>query len=170
MAIPQQHTVTAKAKGLDMTQVYQETSGSVWAYVFTLVPHQQTAEDIVSNVYERACKNVRKYNPKKGSPTTWLLMMARTMVIDHWRQQQRRPQTSTEQLPEIADNQPDVDTRLDVRQWISSLSAQDRELIALKYYLDWDSNTIASFTDSSASTVRTKLQRILEQHPERKSL
>src|ERR1051326_5073323 len=54
----------------------------VYAYVAYRIGDGPEAEDVSSEVFERALRYRWSYNPDKASPITWLMAIARSVLAD----------------------------------------------------------------------------------------
>src|SRR5581483_6809537 len=55
----------------------------VYSYVAYRIGDGQDAEDVTSDVFERAVRYRNGYDPSKGSPTNWVLGIARRALAEH---------------------------------------------------------------------------------------
>ena len=55
----------------------------VYGYVASRIGDGADAEDVTSSVFERAVRYRSTYDPSKGTPTAWVLGIARHAVADH---------------------------------------------------------------------------------------
>jgi RNA polymerase sigma-70 factor (ECF subfamily) len=51
------------------------------------------AEDLTQEILIRVYQNLKSYRPEAGSFQNWMLRVARNLIIDHYRQIRRYPQT-----------------------------------------------------------------------------
>ena len=57
----------------------------VYAYVAYRIGDGPEAEDVSSEVFERALRYRWSYNPDKAAPVTWLMAIARSVLADRGR-------------------------------------------------------------------------------------
>ncbi len=67
-----------------MEQLYREYSDRVYSYIWMLVRHKQTAEDLTQETFYRAYKGYDNFNQQSTIPT-WLLKIARNITYDYFR-------------------------------------------------------------------------------------
>ena len=70
--------------------LYEATSPLVLGLIRRIVGDPQTAEEITLDVYTQVWRSAGTYAKEKGTPMTWLLMLARSRAIDHLRSRARR--------------------------------------------------------------------------------
>jgi RNA polymerase sigma factor (sigma-70 family) len=131
----------------------------VYAYVSYRLGDGPEAEDVTSEVFERALRYRQSYDPSKGEPVAWLLGIARRCM-------QSRPPAHVELDPEQLDGLEETDEQAIDRLMLSSaltrLSTREQELVALRYGADLSAAQIARVLDIRENTVEVALHRALK--------
>jgi RNA polymerase sigma factor (sigma-70 family) len=135
--------------------------GSVYAYVAYRVGPGPDAEDITSEVFERALRYRESYEPKRGEPIAWLIGIARRCVNGAV-SERTQPLDSMSERAAPGDVAEDALRRLSLADAVSQLSARDRELIALRYGADLSGRQIGEILDMSANAVDVAVHRAVE--------
>jgi RNA polymerase sigma-70 factor (ECF subfamily) len=65
-------------------QLYLDNSDRVYRYIYLLVRHKETAEDLTQETFFKAFKSLNKFN-NQASVSTWLLKIARNVAYDYFR-------------------------------------------------------------------------------------
>jgi RNA polymerase sigma-70 factor (ECF subfamily) len=136
----------------------------VYRYVLYLTRDPQSAEDLTAETFERAVRLWHRFDPARGSERTWLCQIARTAALDHLRAEQRRRRRE-ERYASVADRATELESQTLspwLRQALASLSAADREVIALRVILDLDPREAGRVLGISPSACTTRLSRALE--------
>ena len=60
-------------------------------FVLRLVDDRGRAEDVVQETMLRGWRNLDRIDPSRGDPRAYLFAVARNLVIDLWRADERRP-------------------------------------------------------------------------------
>lgn len=130
----------------------------VYSYVAYRIGAGADAEDVTSETMVRALRYRTSYDTTKGTPSTWLLAIARACVSDHL---SNRTTTYVEDLDPAApiEVEADVVNRVAVAVAISRLDDRDRELIALRYAADLSTREIAAVLCLSRGTVDVAIHR-----------
>jgi RNA polymerase sigma-70 factor (ECF subfamily) len=133
----------------------------VYSYVAYRLGDGAEAEDVTSDVFERAWRYRDSYDSRRGEPLPWLLGIARTCV-----------QAALTARPPLAAQTPEVEApgnlehdsllRLELREALAGLSEHDRELVALRYGADLSARQIAELFGQRTNTVEVGLHRALE--------
>jgi RNA polymerase sigma-70 factor (ECF subfamily) len=129
----------------------------VYAYCAYRLGNGQDAEDAASDTFERALRHRSSYDPRKGTPSAWLIGIARRCIDDVVAA--RLP--IVEELPAQTAPEDDAAMRLDVAQMLARLDPHDRELIALRYGADLTARQIGELLQMRAHAVEMALHRAL---------
>jgi len=134
---------------------------AVYAYVAYRVGPGPDAEDITSDVFERALRYRDSYDPRRGEPMAWLIGIARRSVNGAAADPHLAPDPVDERAApgDVAD---DVVRRLSLVDAVARLSEHDRELIALRYGADLTGRQIGAILDMSANAVDVAMHRAVE--------
>jgi RNA polymerase sigma-70 factor (ECF subfamily) len=140
--------------------LYDEYAGMLHAFVRRFSVDPDRAEDVVQETLLRAWRNLDAIDPGRGEPRSYLFSVARNIVIDQWRAQQRRPRlVSDEDAVQAAAITDNVDRMLDgwlVSEALQRLSLQHRAVIVQLYFRG---RTVAEAADElgvPAGTVKSR--------------
>jgi RNA polymerase sigma factor (sigma-70 family) len=134
---------------------------AVYAYVAYRVGPGADAEDITSDVFERALRYRDSYDPKRGEPLAWLIGIARRCV-NGAAPAQTVALDPVEEPVAPGDLADDTLRRLSLQDAVAALSERDRELIALRYGADLTGRQIAEILDMSTNAVDVGVHRAVE--------
>jgi RNA polymerase sigma-70 factor (ECF subfamily) len=134
----------------------------VYAYAAYRLGDGHDAEDVTSEVFERAIRYRRSYDRGKGEPLGWLLGIARRCADDALARR-RGPLKEAEPEEIAADGSVEDETvrRLTVRAALAQLSDRDQELIALRYGAELTAPQIAGVLDAQTNAIEVALHRAL---------
>ena len=135
----------------------------VFGYLTWFTGDRFAAEDLTGETFERALRLWHRFDPRRGSARTWLCQVARTVALDHFRSERRR--TRREQLaapPERFDERFAEGLSPDLEAAVRSLTAGEREVIALRVVLDVDAVTASRVLGISTTNCTTRLNRPLK--------
>ncbi len=148
----------------EFARVVEEQIWRVYGFISYRVASRETVEDLTQLTFERALRAWPRYDSRKGSESTWLLAIARNLVIDHHRADRSDRQTllDEELLPPVAG--PEMSglfTGPELIEAVGKLSEREREMIALKFGGDLTGPEIAAMTGLSLANVQQILSRSL---------
>lgn len=144
----------------------------VHAYLVYLTRDRGIAEDLTAETFEKALRQWRRFDPRRGSARTWLCQIARTTALDHFRAEERRRRregTFAGGEPEYAEDGLFGGLSPELERALAALSAGEREVIALRVLLDLDADTAARVLGISPTNCATRLSRALKKLEERMS-
>jgi RNA polymerase sigma-70 factor (ECF subfamily) len=133
----------------------------LYAYVAYRVGDGPHAEDIVSDVFERALRYRDSYDPRKGGPMAWLVGIARNRLADHAVAAGREEASDAIEAADSASLEDDTVRRLTLARAVHTLDERDQELIALRYGADLTARQIAELLDMRPNAVEVWLHRTL---------
>ena len=133
----------------------------VYSYVAYRIGDGQDAEDVTSDVFERAVRYRNRYDASKGTPTNWVLGIARRAVAEHLGRPVPVPVSPDEF--EAEDEAPSTEEavlgRLTLDDALARLADRDRELLSLRYGADLKARDIAVVLEIETHAVEMALSR-----------
>jgi RNA polymerase sigma factor (sigma-70 family) len=131
----------------------------VYSYVAYRLGDGPDAEDVTSDVFERALRYKDSYDRERGEPIAWLMGIARRCISETLAQRHNpAPPPREEQSEEIDEH---AIRRLALRGAVRSLEERDQELIALRYGADLTARQIADVLGQRTNSVEVALHRAL---------
>jgi RNA polymerase sigma factor (sigma-70 family) len=151
----------------DLERVYQRNVSAVYAFFAYSVP-KVAAEDLTSSTFERVIRAWTTFDPALGNERTWILAIARNLLVDHYRRQSHRDAVSTDEHPELLDRLTAADEQLtraldadELRGWLTLISERERQVLALRYAADLQAADIALVLELTPANVHQILSRSL---------
>ncbi len=152
---------------LSFADAYDEHIWDVYGFFGYRVGSREIAEDLTQMTFERALRAWNRFDPARASAKTWLLAIARNLLIDHYRQDRSHlhEELGEEQTKaELGSLQP-LDQSLglapELAEALATLSTRERELLALRFGGDLTGPEIAEVTGLSLANVQQILSRSL---------
>ena len=158
----------------DFEALYQRHSREVWAVAYARWMNADTATDIMQEAFLRLWKQWEN-GENILNPRAWLLRVTRNLAEDHAKSAFHRngthpPQTmngvrSKEPLPlEFMEHEENFAR---IRVALEALAEPDREILTLRYSLDYSANEIAEVMTINAAAVHMRLSRARQRLAER---
>jgi RNA polymerase sigma-70 factor (ECF subfamily) len=147
---------------LAMQVLYARHHVRVYRFVLRHVRNEATAEDLISEVFLDVWRQAGRFEGR-SAVTTWLLSIARFKALSAMR---RRPdeELDEERAESIVDegDDPEViaqkrDKGEALRQCLTALSAEHREVIDLVYYHEKSVEEVAAIVGIPEATVKTRM-------------
>jgi RNA polymerase sigma-70 factor (ECF subfamily) len=144
----------------------------VHSYLVYLTRNRETAEELTAETFERALRQWRRFDPKRGSAKTWLCRVAHSTALDHFRAEERRRRREHAYASGLSNEVEDglfggLSPQLE--RALAGLSAGEREVIALRILLDLEIQAAARVLGISTTACTTRLSRALKKLEERMS-
>lgn len=155
---------------------YDETIGYAQAVARRMLPPADI-DDILSDAFFQAWRELPRFDPQRGSPVTWLLTIVRSRALDLLRHRRSSPVTAAdEEAPEAASDLPGPQALLEQAQLgsrlhaaLAELSANERWVLGLAYYREMPHAQIAAATGLPLGTVKSLILRAQHKLRERLS-
>jgi RNA polymerase sigma-70 factor (ECF subfamily) len=151
----------------EFANVYEEFFPKLYRYVFHRVEDHATSEDLVSQVFFKALKNLGKFDADKGNVSTWLYSIASNAIVDHYRKDEAH--ASIEDFEEALSYQTrhgetiDAGIRLDqVMDSLRKLPLKNQEIIALRIFEELPFAEIAKIVGIGESAAKMGFARGIE--------
>jgi len=149
---------------------YEQTHLPVFRYIYGLTGGpQEDVEDLTAEAFTRAWRARRAFQGNKEAALGWLMKIARRLVIDDHRRRKARPVTEGEvpvKFPATNPHPEEVAVTGEEQHllWslVRALPDEPREMLVLRYLLDWRVNQIAAYLEIPENTVSVTIHRTLE--------
>ncbi|MGX6446632.1 RNA polymerase sigma factor [Patulibacter sp. S7RM1-6] len=149
---------------LDVSATYTSHLDRVYGFFLYRVGRAYDAEDLTSLTFERVVRHAHRFDPARGSVTTWVFAIAEHVLVDHYRRQGRRDERAfddeRDDRPEEDDPRPlGIDPRLE--RAIAGLSDRERRVVGLRFGGDLTGREIGRLLDVTEANVHQILSRAL---------
>jgi len=134
----------------------------VHGYVAFRIGPGPDAEDVTSEVFERALRYRDSFDPAKGTPTAWLLGIAQHAVDDLFRRRSRQTVTAADDVDAAGRDDADPVSRIAVQRALTQLGARDRDLLALRYGVGLSTKQVATVLKLNPGAVDVAVHRARE--------
>jgi RNA polymerase sigma factor (sigma-70 family) len=152
----------------DFSDVYDEHVWQVYGFFAYRMRNRADAEDLTQQTFERALRAWSRYDASKASVGTWLIVIARNLLVDHHRadrSSRRQPLDELDAghgaLVDRSAGEPDLGLEPDLERALASLGPRDREIVALRFGGELSGPEIAQATGLSLANVQQILSRSL---------
>src|SRR5215475_2373556 len=148
---------------LDFAEFYRRSRDECLRTVLVSVGDQDTAQDLVAEAFARAWASWRTVS-RHPAPAAWVVRTALNANISRWRR--RRREVAVPDLGTVADlptAHGAADSPVDPRIMAAllRLPARQRQVVALRLFLDLDTCRTAEVLGVAPSTVKAHLARAL---------
>jgi RNA polymerase sigma-70 factor (ECF subfamily) len=159
----------ARSDRAAFADIYHEFFTQIYKYTLYRVRDRGTAEDLTAQVFERAMRDFKRYDPRKARLGAWIFGMSRHLISDHFRRQKRHawlplrdqddPVSEKIGPEEVAIQNDDHEQLLTAME---HLTERQRDILALKFSGHLTNRRIAELTNLNESHVAVIVYRALQ--------
>ncbi len=144
-----------------LTDFIRATQNDVWRFV-RFLSDDRHADDLTQETYLRAVKSLPRFSGR-STARTWLLSIARRVVVDHIRYETSRPRMdlhgSSETIASITSLTERHDDNVELRMLIDALDEPRREALVLTQILGMSYVEAAAVCGCPVGTIRSRVAR-----------
>jgi DNA-directed RNA polymerase specialized sigma24 family protein len=148
---------------LDFAEFYREARDDCLRTVLVSIGDRDTAQDLVDEAFARACASWRTVS-RHPAPQAWVVRTALNVGVSRWRRRRREvPVADPGQVadPAVTGGTPAGPVDPPVMAALLRLPARQRQVVALRLFLDLDTIRTAEVLGVAPSTVKAHLARAL---------
>src|SRR5687768_9687764 len=149
----------------EFERLYAAEAAGLFSFLAYRVGDRSLAEDLMADAFERALRARRRFDRRRGSEKTWLYAIALNVLRDHARRTAAEAR-AMERAGSVAHGI--VDARLEsfgerdaLTRALATLSAEEREAIALRFGAELTMPEIARAVRAPLTTVEGRVYRAL---------
>jgi RNA polymerase sigma-70 factor (ECF subfamily) len=159
-------TLVARGDGPAFEVLYDEVANAVFGVVRRVLRDPAQSEEVTQEVLVEVWRTATRFDPERGSATTWILTMAHRRAIDRVRSSQASQDrdlrvATRDHVRDYDQVAEQVEARLEqeqVRRCLGQLTDLQRESITLAYYGGHTYREVAELLDLPLGTVKTRLR------------
>ena len=154
----------------DLEALFREYHPRVYAYIRYRINDVTEAEDLTSDILERALTHLSSYDAHKGAFSTWLFRIAHNAFVNHLKKRQRRAKyhaTFPEEEILVASEPTPEQAMLHEEQVahlvssVQTLSLRQQEILSLRFAGRLTNREIARVLKMNERTVSVTILRAL---------
>jgi len=155
-----------------LSSLYDESSPLVYSLALRILGNAADAEEIVLDVYAQVWRSAARWEPDRGTVTSWLVTLCRSRCIDRIRSRQVRqhveapmPETLPGQvaITGSADSPEALYDRFVVQRALEQLPAEQRKLLEMAFFSGMTHTELAERLAMPLGTVKTRIRAAMTQ-------
>lgn len=163
-----EHILRQVAKGSrsDFEELYDRYAGQVYGVIRKVLRDPARSEEVTQEVFAEIWRTATRFDPDRGSASTWVFTMAHRRAIDRVRSVQSSrdrderigQQHRVRPFDQVSE---EVETRLEhrqVREALDRLTDLQREAVELAYYGGYTYREVAELLGAPLGTVKTRIR------------
>ena len=150
----------------EFTELYEQYFDKIYRFIYYKTHHQQTAEDLTSQVFIKTLENIGRFNPRKGLFSSWLYRIARNKVIDYYRTNKKEfditgfwDLNTGEKIDYDLENKEKLEQ---VRRYLDKLKPEQREVIVMRIWDGLSYREIAEIIDKKEANCKMIFSRTMK--------
>ncbi len=160
-----------------IAELYDRFGSLVYRMAYQAMPTRADAEDVVQEVFVRLWRTAARYDPKRAALVTWVMLLARRMMVDRLRRMRARVKPSTLEegwSPASPSEEPRASLEQDERfasvmDRIEKLPELQKTVVKRAYLNGQTLKQIGTELDIPLGTIKSALSRALVRLRERSS-
>lgn len=153
----------------DFGYIFETYYKRVYNYVYYRINAYHAAEDLTSQVFEKAMVKIDTYSEEKAQFEVWLFAIARNVVNDYFRELKKCKLFSIDKIKDLISNigTPEniieiEETNNELLEALKILDERERNIVALKFGANLKNVEIAEVLDITESNVGVILYRTMK--------
>ena len=129
---------------------------------------EQTAQDVLQEVFVKIWNNISQYNAEKGRIYTWMINIARNAAIDKLRSKGEIMKGKIQTGEDVVSNlsagmktEQKTDT-IGLREMVAGLKPEYQSIVNLAYFNGFTLDEIAKTLDMPLGTVKTRMRHAMQ--------
>lgn len=155
----------ARVRSEEFERLYAEHAAPLLAFLTYRTGDRTVAEDLVAETFEKVLRARRGFDRRRGGEKTWLYTIALNAVRDSYRRQEAERRAVSRGADLSGDDPSDPFAQVEHREGLAAalatLTAEEREAVALRYGSDLTVPEIAKLTRTSLTTIEGRVYRAL---------
>jgi RNA polymerase sigma-70 factor (ECF subfamily) len=147
-------------------RLYDVLSGSVFGLIRRVVRDQAQSEEVFQEVMLEVWRTATRFDPGRGSATTWIMTLTHRRAVDRVRSAQAATNREehvarldqTRPFDEVSEQVSGRFEQRQVRRCLSFLTELQRESVLLAYYQGYSYPEVASLLSLPLGTVKTRMR------------
>src|SRR3989344_5321205 len=144
------------------SELYNLYIRKIYKFIYYKTLHKQTAEDLTSEVFFKALKNIYKFNAEHRF-SQWIYKIAQNAVIDYFRTYKK-----TENIEDVWELRDDADfvEKIDekmvfekVKKCLAGFSSIERDIIIMRLWQDMSYDEISEATGKNTGNCKVIFSR-----------
>ncbi|MBS1773602.1 MAG: RNA polymerase sigma factor [Bacteroidetes bacterium] len=148
--------------------LYANYSGVLYGVIKKVITDDQTAQDVLQEVFVKIWNNIEQYNPGKGRIYTWMINIARNAAIDKLRSKgeimKGKIHTGEDAVYNVSEGMKteQMTDTIGLKDAVAELKQDYQVIVNLAYYKGFTMEEIAKTLEIPLGTVKTRMRAALQ--------
>ncbi len=146
--------------------LYENYSAALFSIISRIISDEQTAQDVLQEVFVKVWKGIDKYDSAKGRLYTWMLNLARNTSIDKLRSKGEIMKGKIQNDEATVYDNSNLKTEQEIntiglRDTVAGLEPQYQVIVELAYFKGFTLDEISKTIDVPLGTVKTRMRKAI---------
>lgn len=144
--------------------LYDSYSSALLGVIRRSIENEDTANDLLQEVFVKIWKNIASYQPERGRLYTWMLNIARNASIDYMRSAQSKKEQQNQNIENSVNSiesrqtvVQETDT-IGLNKVVESLSADHRTILEYVYFQGYTQDETSKELNLPLGTVKSRVR------------
>jgi len=148
--------------------LYKNYSGVLYGVIRKVVFDEQTAQDVLQDVFVKIWNNIAQFSPEKGRIYTWMINIARNAAIDKLRSKGEIMKSKIHTGEDVVYNieqgmkTEQLTDAIGLREMVAGLKPEYQTIVNLAYFKGFTLDEIAKTLDMPLGTVKTRMRQAIK--------
>lgn len=149
--------------------LYKQYAGVLYGVINKVVYDEQTAQDVLQDVFVKIWNNIDSYDSGKGRIYTWMINISRNAAIDKLRSKGEIMKAKIQTGEDVVNNlergmktEQATDT-IGLRKMVGNLKPEYEKIVHLAYFNGYTLNEISKILEIPLGTVKTRMRHAIQQ-------
>jgi len=147
--------------------LYDESSQLAYTIAMRILQDEADASEVVLDVYKQLWDGAGKFDERRGSAATWIVILARSRAMDRRRSRvaRMRATATVEELPEVISNDANPESLAITQQSshsvlraLAAVPSEQRQALELAFFAGMSHSEIAEQLGAPLGTVKTRIR------------
>lgn len=144
--------------------LYDKYSAMLYGVLVRIVHSEETAEDLLQDVFVKIWNNIGSYDSSKGKLVTWIVNITRNMGIDKIRSKSYKESHQNSDIENYVNILEDGNSSsfnpdfIGLKEMLDILKPEQKQIIELVYFQGYKQNDAADYLKIPLGTLKTRLR------------
>jgi len=153
---------TAKQDSYAFEELYQITSGQMYAVALKMLQHKESAEEAMQEAFVSIWYKADQYQEGSGTVLTWMLSIVRYRALDMLRHKKVRKEEQLDETtpePALVLSTQSLAMSPKLQGCMQQLDNNQRQAIHLAYFNGMSHSEVVSYLESPLGTIKSWIKR-----------
>jgi RNA polymerase sigma-70 factor, ECF subfamily len=149
--------------------LYKQYAAVLYGVINKVVYDEQTAQDVLQDVFVKIWNNIGQYDSNKGRLYTWMINIARNSAIDKLRSKGEIMKGKIQTGEDVVNNlergmkTEQLTDTIGLRKMVANLKPEYETIVSLAYFKGYTLDEISKTLAMPLGTVKTRMRSAIQQ-------